>query len=593
MPDLASVLPDIAALDQELTYSIPQSITNLEVGSIVRIPVHGRRVDGWITDLNPQHLVDAGYETKPIDGFASLGPLPEVLNLASWAADQWVSKRSIFFRAASPNRRIKKLPSGAAGYEWPKLTQTPQEISSAFKTSGVLVTPPGMDLWGIIEELLKYPNPLILTPFVAQARNISERLRQYNLPVALMPEDWDKARAGSCITVGTRPAVFAPVKELGAILVLEEQDEAYYSPSSPTYNTREIAQERARRLNVPCLLVSSAPSLEAQRQSNSFRFSAQVEAKFWPNIQVVDCLNQQRQREGLFTEPLLWHLRDKSKKIVCILNRKGRIRLLACKKCERLTTCKVCGSALQQNTDSELECTRCQKKRQVSCRFCHSREFKHLRFGLSKARENLETLIKERVTELTAEGSLSSSTGSGTKHQNRVILGTTAALYRISEADVVAFLEFDQQLVLPDIRANERALGLLVRAAKMLGPKEKNKHLLIQTRLTDHPVIQSAAKIDPEILSRHDAGLRKELGLPPFKAVAEIARSGADDFIEALKRDISSTKGNIKTDLEILGPVDGRYLIKGSSQAQLAGVLNRIPRPPKKDIRIAVNPSQI
>ncbi len=576
-------MPDIYGLDKELTYSIPKELESselLQVGSIVSIPIHNRKEKGWITRVLNKGAEDGEFDLKPIEGFLSYGPPPKVLKLADWAAKRWIGRRAAFYRAASPLKNIKKLPTAPEAYDWPSFGQAAPVIAKALKTGGILQLAPAFDVWQVIEEALVFNFPLILVPSPVAAKQIADRLKSQGLPVALMPEQWAIARSGNCIVVGTRTAALAPIQKPGIILVLDEHDEAYWSPSSPTYNACEIAQKRAQDLKVPCVLTSAVPSPQALKSLKHFQLSRDEQFKGWPRLQIVDCLDPERQREGLLTEPLLRELRHKDKKIICVLNRTGRIRLLACRKCEQLLTCKRCGSALHQNQPDLLECLKCQMSRKSLCRYCGHGRFKNLRMGVSRLREDLQTLIREPVKEITAR-----SKNEFQKSEieiTRIIVGTTAVLYSDLKADVVAFLDFDQELLAPDFRAYERALGLLARAGTMLGRRQKDKCILVQTRISDHVVVQSAASANPMLLSEEDARQRKELGFPPFKAVAEIARTGAMEYIDNLRR--------LNSSLEILGPVDGRWLVRADTIDELSSVLEKVERPANKDIRIAVNP---
>lgn len=586
----------------------------------MQIPLKGRKTQGWITS-ELDDSVDLDYEIKPVSKFESYGPPEDILKLADWAAHRWVGRRVAFYRASSPNKKIKKLPEPAPPYTWPSFEKPSTIFSQAIssqasgnKKRSVLRLPPIFDIWEVIEEALQF-NPLIITPFPKQAREIAGRLASLSLPVACLPDEWAKARAGGSITeaekitaggiivVGTRPAIFAPILNPGLILVIDEHDESLISPQSPTYNTVEVAQKRASDLNIPCVLTSSIPSQEALATSKLFMLEKKEEKAGWPKIEVVDCTDPERQMEGLLTEPLLWQLRNKKQKVICILNRKGRIRLLACKKCTQLVMCKRCGSALQQSQPEKLTCIKCQLDRVSSCRHCGSHELKQLRVGVSKLRENLEVLLKEPVDELTAEGRQNlegaktdigkniAEKNQARKNQARILVATTAALYGDFSPDVIAFLDFDQQLLAPHLRAHELAFANLTRAGALLN--DSSKLLLIQTRMPEHSVIKSATKNDPSILSAEEASLRKELGFPPVKAVAEIARSGADEFIVSLKAN-NLKSANLKstnTTLEILGPIEERYLVRADTIEELSNALNNVPRPAKKELRIAVNPA--
>ncbi len=136
-----------------------------------------------------------------------------------------------------------------------------------------------------------------------------------------------------------------------------------------------------------------------------------------------------------------------------MLNRTGRARLLACRTCETLAQCEVCDAAVFQPDDSALVCPRCGATRPVVCTNCGGTVLKRLRIGVDRAREELEALLREPVAELTG-----ATRGRGVPDA-RIVVGTEAALHQIPDASVVAFLDFDHELLARRYRAAEEALG--------------------------------------------------------------------------------------------------------------------------------------
>jgi primosomal protein N' (replication factor Y) len=203
---------------------------------------------------------------------------------------------------------------------------------------------------------------------------------------------------------------------------------------------------------------------------------------------------------------------------------------------------------------------------------------RNLRAGVSRVREELEALVREPVADLTSESETVIG-GTGT----RIVIGTEAALHQIDEASVVAFLDFDQELLAPRYRASEEALALLVRAARLLGSRELGGRLLIQTRLPDHDVVQAALHADPSRLSRADAERREMLRLPPSRAIAAVSGVAAQSWIDAL----GSPSG-----VEVLGPADGRWLLRADDHQLLCDVIGAVPRPSGR-LRIEVDPLRL
>jgi primosomal protein N' (replication factor Y) len=266
-------------------------------------------------------------------------------------------------------------------------------------------------------------------------------------------------------------------------------------------------------------------------------------------------------------------------KVLCVLNRKGRARLLACSACGELARCESCGAALAQSETSELSCPRCGRHRPQVCAGCGSTRLKVLRVGVSRAREELEALAGRPVVELTA--------GSGPIDPSaQVVVGTEAVLHRFHPGDGVsgvAFIDFDQELLASRVRATDEALALLALASRLV--RGRTGRVVVQTRVPDHPVLRAALLADPEILAQDQLAVRRALALPPFTAVAVLSGEGAADYAAAL----SSAGGS---PVSVLGPDADRWLVKAGSRARLADALAAVDRP-SLPVRVAVEPARM
>jgi primosomal protein N' (replication factor Y) len=148
---------------------------------------------------------------------------------------------------------------------------------------------------------------------------------------------------------------------------------------------------------------------------------------------------------------------------------------------------------------------------------------------------------------------------------------------------VVAFLDFDQELLAPRYRAAEQALGLLVRAARVLGGRRPGSRLVIQTRVPGHPVVQAALHADPDRVATEERGRRRALGYPPFAALAAVSGAAAETFVANLGRPLG---------IEVLGPADGRWLLRAADHRTLCDALAATTRPPGR-LRVEVDPLRV
>ncbi len=601
------VLPDVAAIDKEFDYAVPSGVS-VELGDVVRIVLHGRRVGGWVTALDVEP--PAGVALRPLARVSGRGPAGELQDLARWAAWRWAGRRATFLRTASAPAVVRALPAPSPVAPAVVDHHLDPVIADALERPAcVLRWPPATDRYGLVLAAVTAPSPvpggrtLVLCPSVSEARALGRRLRRDGVRTAVVANDasgaaaageWARARAGA-VVVGARSAAWAPAAPLGRVVVLDEHDEAYQEESSPTWHARDVAVERARRAGAPCLLVSPTPSLEALAWAPVVVPARHVERAGWPHVEVVD----QRQLDpslGPLFSPLLVNLVRGPGRVLCVLNRTGRARLLACSACTTLARCEVCEAAVVQAVDPDPEldpdvptsgrglegpqrfaCPRCATERPMVCLSCGGTRFKVLRLGVSRARDELEALAGEPVAEVTGTTALDDPAVGAA----RILIGTEALLHRVGRADAVAFLDFDQELLAPRYRAGEQALALLARAARGVR-RHPGGHgrVIVQTRTPDHPAVVAARMADPGRVVDGELALRGALGLPPSTVLALVSGAAAPAYIAAL---------GTPAGVEVRGPLDGTWRLRAPDHRTLCDALAAVARPPGR-LRIEVDP---
>ena len=558
---IARVLPDLP-LDKVFDYLIPDHLlAEVRVGTMVRVPLQGRRVGGWVVGLADEAGTDRPLQ--PLAKVTGWGPPADVVDLARWAAWRWAGRPAQLLGTSSPPRAVRGLPA-----------PVPAPLSRSLAPGVTVVrVPPAGDVLPLALAVAGHGDALVLAPSVAAASFLAARLRREGHRVALVPQDWAMAAAGGCVAVGARAAAWAPRPRLGAVLVADEGDEAYQEERAPTWNGRDVAVERARRAGIPCVLTSPSPSLEALQYGPLVVPSRAEERSGWPVIEVVD-RRKEPPGSGLYSSRLVALAREAAPgtRLVCVLNRKGRARLLACATCRELVRCEACGAAVEGAGDG-LRCRRCGTERPAVCLACGATRLATLRVGVTRAREELELLANLPVAEITAD------TAAGPPPADAPILvGTEAVLHRVAGAASVAFLDFDQELLAPRYRAAEAALGMLARAARLIGGRRGSGRILVQTRVPDHEVIDAAVHADPSRLAVVEAARRAALRFPPETAVAAVSGQAAPAFVET-----------IGDRLEVLGPAHDRWLLRAADHRTLCDTLASMPRPPGR-LRIEVDP---
>ena len=590
-PLTARVLPDVKGIDKSFDYLVPGAIQDqVRVGTMVRIDLHGRRVGGWITELTDQPI-EGVRRLKPLAKVVGWGPSADLVELATWAAWRWAGKPQHLLVSASPERTVAALPAPSR-----QSAPVPVGLDPAIKAvfdgvGGVVRLPPGRDHYDLVLAACQRGNALVVCPTVAMARLLGARLRRGGVTVALAGRDWAQGAAGATV-VGARSAVWAPVGSLAAVVVLDEHDASLQHEQAPTWHARDVAIERARRAGVPCVLASPCPSLEALGWAGGrpATFSKIEERAGWPLVDIVDRTREDPRTRSSLLSPALFQQIQSGRQVVCVLNTKGVARLLACASCAELVRCERCNAAVGQSED-RLVCARCGTTRPVVCAHCGAGRLKVLRAGVARLRAQLVAAGID-VIEITG------ATADEPVRVAPVTIGTEAALHRVSHADVVAFLDFDAELLAPRYRANEDALALLVRAARLLGPRDSGGRLLIQTIQPRHEVLDAVLHADPGRLVAGELARRQALRFPPAAVLAEIGGVAAAAFVELLEQHLASVAAHTaggrreRDAIEVIGPGDGRWLLRAADHDTLCRALAAVARPPGR-LRISVDPLRL
>jgi primosomal protein N' (replication factor Y) (superfamily II helicase) len=647
------VVPDVRALRKTFDYTVPAGVSDaVRVGTEVRVALGGRRVGGWVVADDVE--AESGVELKPLTAVRGWGPPPAVMALAEWAAWRWAGPVTGFLRSASPPRAVRTVGPASAGWDRSSVAAArpahlgpsvqPDDAASAAMGGGTTVVRlgPAQDPSGICVaaagrlEAGGEGGVLILAPSHQMASAVGRTLRAVGVPVAMLPDDWARARAGGCVAVGTRAAAFAPLPRLCAAVVLDAHDEAYHEERAPTWSAWVVAAERARRDGVPCALVSPCPTLDVLAAGTLWTTSRAEERRHWPVVEVVDRRDDDP-RTGLFSPRLTHLLRDVAaspgRRAVCVINRTGRVRIVACAACGDLARCEVCGAALeligggrqprrsvpnaangQPGSGSDppgssrptLHCRRCGAGRPVVCARCGAIRTRAVRIGVTRVREELEALLGIPVAEVWGAPGRRGAAGDRRRARagpdpgadgldaTRVVVGTEAVLHRVRATDVAVFLEFDSELLAPRLRAGEEALALLARAARLVAGSAASAapvagdrapgRVVVQSRLPRHAVLSAAVSADPGIVARSESEVRAALGLPPFRAMALVSGAAADAYGSAL-RAAAATGGSA----DVNGPVDGVWSIRAADHQTLCDLLAAVARPAGR-LRVEVDP---
>ena len=567
---IARVLPNVTGLDREFDYLVPLALSSaVAIGDVVRVSLHGRRVEGWIVAF-PESSPLEDSQLLPIDSRLSCGPSEEIVELARWAAKRWAGRLRPMLVAATPSRRIPRLPSArhtnpqSGAVEWNAILGGESPI--------LIQRGPHFDVLPLLAALAERGPLLVVTPTIARARDIAGRLRRNRMTVGLVPDEWASAVGGVDVVVGARSAVWVPIEHLAGIVVYDEHDDSLQEERSPTWHAREVAVERASRLGVPCVLFSPIPSVAALAQAQSLSWE---ETFRWPILEVVDRSLDEQWSRSLVSSRLIEIVRDHALRVLVVHNAKGRSLLLACASCRILMTCEECEGPLVAQDNGILLCRRCERSRPSVCKRCGSSALANLRPGVSKLVDDLLKASGRSEREVCVV----TGSSSAVDQQCSLFVGTEAALHRVEQPDVIVFADIDQELRAPRYRASEITASLLVAAARRVG----DGRVVVQSHSPGHPLLVALRERAIEPYVHAESSVREILGLPPYGAIAQVKGAGARETVAPLSANM----------LVSVSLGDSECLVKARSVEALLDALGSMAAPKGSRITVQVDPPRV
>ena len=425
-------------------------------------------------------------------------------------------------------------------------------------------------------------------------------------------QEWRRIRAGQAsVVVATRSGVFAPVQNLGLIIVDEEHDQSYKQQETPRYHGRDVAVVRARDENAVIVLGSATPSLESRYNAERGKYTrlelpARIEQRPMPAVTIIDMRREflESRKQATFSRALLDAVTERlenGEQTMLLMNRRGFSNIVACRACGERLQCVNCSVTLTYHRrDRRMLCHYCNYAIAVpdKCPQCTSEYLQFIGVGSERVEQELGAAFpRARIARLdrdTVSGKHDYETIlSGFREQRFDILVGTQMIAKghdIPNVTLVGIVNADVGLGLPDFRAAERTFQLLTQAAGRAGRGTTPGIVLIQTINPDHYAIQCAAEQDYEKFYRKEIEFRRALHYPPFGAMASIVVRSANEE-DALAR--SAALGRLLSPapegVRVMGPAPApvlrvkseyRYqvLLKTSSRKRLSEMLGDVRR---------------
>ncbi len=446
-------------------------------------------------------------------------------------------------------------------------------------------------LRGIEHCLASGRGVIVLVPEIALAPQTAARIEErFPGRVAVLHSaqaagmratEYDRIASGRAgIVVGPRSAVFAPIAELGLIVVDEEHEQAYKQDSEPRYDARSVALLRAGDHGAAVVFASATPRPETWRAMERVELPERIGGSL-PRVRVVDLrLDDRYPLTGPLTQALGAIERDGGRAML-LLNRRGAAPALHCRHCGHRFRCPRCDVALTLHAGPErLECHHCGRRERAphACPVCGAVDIARLGAGT----ERLEELVAERfprldVIRLDADvsaraGGLEDALGRFAATDRAVLVGTQmiAKGHHFADVRLAAAVDADAGLALPDFRAEERTFDLLVQLAGRAGREGKGATVLLQAWDPGASVVELAATHDVPTFLERELARRELLGYPPFRRLVRVLatapRNGdATTVLVELAGELRAAAG---AEVEVLGPV-GLFRIRDRERAHL------------------------
>ncbi|MDE3064661.1 MAG: hypothetical protein KGJ36_03205 [Acidobacteriota bacterium] len=518
------IVTEVGAVDRPFDYLVTDATAMVGAGDRVRVDFNHRSVRGWVLGE-----AEAGASLKPLGRWLGYGPPPEMIDLLAWAARRWYAPLSRFLAAASPATRVLELPGAPAA---PALDAALAGRLDA--DPGVCLVAPTLDPLGLVLGAyercrVSAGTLLVLVPTEAWARRLSGRLAQRGCPVATGEREWDRARAGWPVVVGTRGAALAPAPRLAGAVVIDADDDAYRSSATPTWDAATLVRERCRRDGAPFWATSMMPS--PSLLAGGVASAVGDVAGGWPAVELLDRRRGDPHDGALAREALEAARRaldgPEAVALVVVLQRLGTGRLLACRRCGELARCATCHQA-EREVDGLLACEDAHESRERFCRSCGATNLRRVGPGVTTLARDVAAQLGRPVTEVTAATAPEAPL-------ERVVVGTEAVFTRVRRAGVVVMADLDQYLLAPRAAARRQAVVAVGKAGRLVGSRREGRgRVVVQTRRGDDPVIAALESGDVTGLVDEDVDAARLLGLPPFGALAEVSGDGAARFVEGL-----------------------------------------------------------
>ncbi len=459
-------------------------------------------------------------------------------------------------------------------------------ISKTFLLYGVTGSGKTEVYMNIIEKAInKGMSAIMLVPEISLTPQIVERFTlRFGDNIAILhsglsdAEKYDEYRKITMgkvrIVVGARSAIFAPLTNIGVIIIDEEHTATYKQENHPRYHARDIAILRSKYHNCPIVLGSATPSLESFARAMNKNYELLVMKKrannmVLPDVHIVDMKEEIKRGNYTFSKLLIDKINEKISKgeqVILLLNRRGYSPLIKCSKCGEVEKCPNCDISLTYHKSSDsLRCHYCNytKKCPSKCMKCGSTDIKGIGLGTEKLEQEIIDKFKARVIRMDAD-----TTSKKGMHEKiikefglgkyDILLGTQMIAKGLDfpKVTLVGVINADMSLCVPDFRSSERTFQLLSQVSGRAGRGKYPGEVIIQTFNPEHYSIRYAKNHDYLNFYKEEMAIRKQLNYSPYYFIT-LVRISCKDYEEGFKhanKIKDYLEKNLSSDTILLGP---------------------------------------
>ncbi len=449
----------------------------------------------------------------------------------------------------------------------------------------------------------------MLDRFIARFGKETIAVLHSKLSIGERHDEWEKIRNGQVkIVIGARSAIFAPVENIGIIIIDEEHDSSYKSETTPKYNAKEIAKKIAKQSNIPIVLGSATPDINTyfnamNNKITLLKLTKRANNSSLPNVEIID-LKQElvNGNRSMLSNSLYNSIEENIKnkrQTILFLNRRGYSTFIMCRECGYTVKCKNCNISLTYHSyERKLKCHYCGYEENVVtiCPQCHSDKIRYFGTGTQKLEQEIHkqfpnaTTIRMDVDTVTKKNSHEQILNNFKNNNIDILIGTQMVVkgHHFPNVTLVGVIAADSSLNIDDYRANERTFQILTQVAGRAGREKLPGKVIIQSYTPENFSIQCAKKQNYEIFYETEIELRKQLKYPPF---CDIILINFNSLKEKEIKDVSNEvykflKQNLKQEefkvfIPMPSPIDKiqnryrwRIIIKGNVNQEANTIFN-------------------